>query len=444
MINHRIKIFRKIYIFVIAFSTLPLLLVSSRCVNSLEFPELLFWVVLLAASDFKPILRLKDKEISEITVSFVAQISAIMLLGARKTVWIVIISTLIVGFATKKPFYRIFFNAGVYALSLIISDYLFRLLKMSPENVTLDIILDMPAIIVAATSYLLLKMFFISVAVSLASGNRFLSVFFSDFNTLTYYFCTLTPISMVITILYNPSRPYIILIMLPPVIMADQALRKYYSLHRETQETLRVLADIIDERDEYTYHHSIRVANYTRKIAEALKLPLDVIDEIEIAGRVHDLGKINIDDNVLRKNGKLTDEEYEKIKKHPEVAYRVLKNLKNYKNVAKYVLYHHVHVNGDGYPKRKSNRPLPLGARILAVADSYDAMTTDRPYRKAMSQQAAVEELKRCSGAQFDPRVVNAFINVLKEEYNYEEQKQEEKIEKIDFPFNIIKYKIIK
>ncbi|HHW48979.1 MAG TPA: HD-GYP domain-containing protein [Clostridiaceae bacterium] len=377
------------------------------------------------ASDLKPILLLKDKEISEITVSFVVQISAIMLLGACKTIWIVIVSTLVVGFALKKSFYKTVFNSGVCALSLLISGNLFKLLKMSPENVTLDIIPDMPAIIVAATSYLLLKTFFISVVVSLSSGNRFVSVFFSDFNTLTYYFCTLTPISMVITILHDPNRPYIILIMVPPVIMADQALRRYYSLHRETQETLRVLADIIDERDKYTYNHSIRVANYTRKIAEALKLPLDVINEIEIAARVHDLGKINIDDSVLRKNGKLTDEEYEKIKKHPEVAYRVLKNLKNYKNVAKYVLYHHVHMDGGGYPKRKTNIPLPLGARILAVADSYDAMTTDRPYRKALSQHSAVEELKRCSGAQFDPRVVNAFINVLKEEYDYEEQEQE-------------------
>jgi len=209
--------------------------------------------------------------------------------------------------------------------------------------------------------------------------------------------------------------------MVPPVIMADQSLRRYYSLHRETQKTLCILADIIDERDEYTYSHSIRVANYTRKIAEELNLPLNVINEIEIAGRVHDLGKINIDDSILKKNGKLTDEEYNIIKKHPEVAYRVLKNFKNYKNVAGYVLYHHVHVDGGGYPKRKSNRPIPLGARILAVADSYDAMTTDRPYRKALPQHFAVEELKRCSGTQFDPRVVNAFINVLKEEYGYRE-----------------------
>jgi len=146
---------------------------------------------LQVASDYKPILRLKGKEINEISVSFVVQMSAIMLLGTCKAIWITIISDLIVGLALKKRLYKSFFNAGQCALSLLIAGYIFNLLKVSQDNVSLDIILDMPAIVVTVISYFLLNTFLISAAVSLTSGIQLFSVFFSDFNTLTYYFFTL-------------------------------------------------------------------------------------------------------------------------------------------------------------------------------------------------------------------------------------------------------------
>ncbi|MGI6705536.1 MAG: HD-GYP domain-containing protein [Clostridia bacterium] len=174
-----------------------------------------------------------------------------------------------------------------------------------------------------------------------------------------------------------------------------------------------MLANIIDERDEYTYDHSDRVAEYARKIAEHLQLPLSTIDEIEMAGRIHDLGKIGIEDKILLKKSKLTEEEFEKIKKHPEIAYRLLKKLKPYKEGVNYVLYHHERMDGKGYPCGISDKAIPLGARILAVADSYDAMTTDRPYRRALSKAEAIEELRRNAGTQFDPTVVDIFIRLL-------------------------------
>jgi len=152
-----------------------------------------------------------------------------------------------------------------------------------------------------------------------------------------------------------------------------------------------------------------------------MNLPPDDINEIEIAGQVHDLGKIGTEDRILFKTTKLNDEEYEQIKKHPAIAYRLLSNLKPYKKGAVYVLHHHERFDGKGYPAGLSGSDIPLGARILAVADSYDAMTTDRPYRRALSQSAAVDELRRCSGTQFDPKVIDTFINVLRNDYGYKE-----------------------
>lgn len=112
----------------------------------------------------------------------------------------------------------------------------------------------------------------------------------------------------------------------------------------------------------------------------------------------------------------------EQIEKHTEIGYRLLKNLNPYKTGAIYVLYHHERIDGMGYPHRISDNSIPLGAKILSVADSYDAMTSDRPYRKALTQAQAVDELKRCSGTQFDPKVVQSFIEVLKRDYDYKEE----------------------
>jgi HD-GYP domain-containing protein (c-di-GMP phosphodiesterase class II) len=183
-----------------------------------------------------------------------------------------------------------------------------------------------------------------------------------------------------------------------------------------------VLAQIIDKRDKYTYEHSSRVAQYAKDIAEQLNISSNETINIETAGLVHDLGKISIEDKIINKDGKLTDDEFDLVQTHPLTGYRLLENIHPYRKSAEYVLYHHEKLNGTGYPTKISGDKIPLGARILAVADSYDAMTSDRSYRKALKQSVAVSELIKCSGTQFDPKVVEAFIDVLKDKYGYIEE----------------------
>lgn len=279
----------------------------------------------------------------------------------------------------------------------------------------------MPAVLASAAVYYILNTFLISVVISIFSRNRVFDVFFNDFKIMTSFYLSITSISVAASLLYNEQAPYNILILVPPLIMTDQALRRYYSLHKETVETLNVLADIIDERDRYTYSHSLRVAEYSGKIAQELHLSADAINEIETAGRVHDIGKIILDDSILKKSNDLQDNEYAKIKQHPVIAHRLLKNLKPYQNGAKYVLHHHERIDGKGYPGNLQGMSIPIGARIIAVSDCYDAMTSDRPYRKALPQRVAVEELKKNSGDQFDSVIVEAFIEVLKRDYGYNE-----------------------
>jgi len=189
-------------------------------------------------------------------------------------------------------------------------------------------------------------------------------------------------------------------------------------LFDEQQETLlgtvRSLVNTIDTKDRYTWGHSDRVAQIARALAEEYGLSESECEKIYLAGLLHDIGKIGVRDEILSKPGRLTAEEYDEIKAHPEYGYQILKHLSQLQHVLPGVLHHHESWDGTGYPNRLAEFEIPLAARILAVADAYDAMTSDRPYRKGMSSQKAREILQHGSGQQWDSDVVDAFFRILK------------------------------
>ena len=170
------------------------------------------------------------------------------------------------------------------------------------------------------------------------------------------------------------------------------------------------LVSLLDLRDSYTGGHSNRVAEYNRGTAVTLGLSYSDTNNSVMAGLLHDIGKIGVPDHVLLKQGKLTDEEFELIKKHPEFGLMALKSVREFEEVSLMLLHHHERIDGGGYPGKLKGAQIPLGAKIIAVSDSYDALTTNRPYRTARSQGEALEELVRCRGTQFEPEVLDAFV----------------------------------
>ena len=182
---------------------------------------------------------------------------------------------------------------------------------------------------------------------------------------------------------------------------------------RQTIAMAVTLVSLIDLRDRYTGSHSSRVANYSRDIAMQLGLSDTETDSIVLAASLHDIGKIGVPDHVLLKPGKLTDEEFDWIKRHPEYGWMALRNVEGFEQESLMVLHHHERLDGRGYPAGLRGSEIPLGARIIAVADSFDALTTDRPYRPGRGQLAALQEIKRCAGTQFDPAVVDAFVRSM-------------------------------
>jgi diguanylate cyclase (GGDEF)-like protein len=172
------------------------------------------------------------------------------------------------------------------------------------------------------------------------------------------------------------------------------------------------LARAVDSRDAYTGSHSDRVASLSAQIAEQLGLSADEVELTRLAGSLHDLGKLAIPEEILRKPASLTDAERLVLERHPQIGYRMLESL-GVDPIADWVLHHHERWDGTGYPDGLAADRIPLGARIIFVADAFDAMTSDRLYRPALSVDEAVAEMERCAGTQFDPEVVNAFLAAI-------------------------------
>ena len=179
--------------------------------------------------------------------------------------------------------------------------------------------------------------------------------------------------------------------------------------------TMRLLASVIDAKDSYTEDHSEKVMRYALGISKELNLPESKRQVIKFASFLHDIGKINIDVSILRKTGPLNKQEWEKIIEHPRVGAEIIRRAGFLDDLIPAILYHHVKYSGGGYPPcNKHGTSIPIEARVLAVADAFEAMTSSRPYRVGMRKEKAIDELKRCSGTQFDPKVVKSFLRYLK------------------------------
>jgi putative nucleotidyltransferase with HDIG domain len=195
------------------------------------------------------------------------------------------------------------------------------------------------------------------------------------------------------------------------VAIAVDNARLYEELRETFFQTAEALADAIEKRDPYTGDHTKRVMRYSMAVITQLSINNNDVENLRLAAILHDVGKIGVEDSILKKESVLSDEEFEVIKEHPEMGAVILGHIRMLKDVIPGIKYHHERIDGKGYPSGLSGEDIPLIARIISVVDTFDAMTTNRPYREALDDQEAIEELKRFSGTQFDPQIVDAFIS---------------------------------
>jgi diguanylate cyclase (GGDEF)-like protein/PAS domain S-box-containing protein len=189
-------------------------------------------------------------------------------------------------------------------------------------------------------------------------------------------------------------------------------------LHREQSMhnlLVQAMSKALEARDFITEGHCARLENLVTAVAESLQLPDDRMNDLILLAKFHDLGKVGITDSILMKQGPLTDEELQEMRRHSEIGYQIAKSIPSLRHISELILKHHEWWNGKGYPTGLAREDIPLECRILAIADAFDAMTSDRPYRRAKSPEEAAAELRRCAGTQFDPFLVERFVRVLEE-----------------------------
>ena len=199
----------------------------------------------------------------------------------------------------------------------------------------------------------------------------------------------------------------------------------YEQLERAYLDSIQTLRYTVEAKDPYTRGHSDRVAQYSVLIGKHLGLPDEDLRTLEIGGLFHDIGKIGVPDTILRKESKLTDDEYSEIKNHPSIGVHILSSATIFQNIIPIVKHHHERYDGKGYPGRLKGKEIPYFARITALADTFDAMTSKRSYRDALSLDVVIAEFERCKGTQFDPELDDVFLDILKNHYDEIEEIQE-------------------
>ncbi len=208
-------------------------------------------------------------------------------------------------------------------------------------------------------------------------------------------------------------------------MIVESGIKKYELSSSKTQivqdlselfyKTIKSIAQALDAKDEYTHGHSMRVTLYSLALGKALNLPEEMLEEIETAGLLHDIGKIAIPEKILLKPGKLTNEEFQIIKSHPVLGTKLVDKIDRLKRISIWLKHHHERYDGNGYPEGLKGEQIPIISRIITLGDTYDAMTSSRSYRQALSHQEAIAEIQRCSGTQFDPNLAELFINISDE-----------------------------
>ncbi|MBA3063420.1 MAG: HD domain-containing protein [Atribacteria sp.] len=314
----------------------------------------------------------------------------------------------------RRSWYKIIFNATQYALSVGVAGLVYQYAGgiIGFQNFIKFIF---PAALCAFV-YCFINLILVTIVISLAQGGRIATVWRINFKNLLSSYIAEAPMGFLMAIVYVEVGIVGILLFFLPLLLARRSFELYTKMRKVYLETIRALAAAIDAKDPYTKGHSERVAETSVALAQELNLSDRDIENIEYTALLHDIGKIGIADNILGKDSSLTNKEFDKIKEHTVMGAKIIEPVDFLKNSYKAIYHHHERYNGKGYPDGIKSEDIPILARIIAVADAYDAMGSDRPYRKKLNKDKILKELNDQSGKQFDPEVVKALISVLDRE----------------------------
>jgi len=372
----------------------------------------LFSILIFAADNLSAPLP----KTGSVSVNFGISLASLIIFGPSTAIIVTFISIFnIREFIKRVPYYKHLFNAGQYLISMGVASLVFKVIY--DQNITnfFDT-KNVAYILAAAYIFFFLNTILTAGAISISEGVSFANVWIFNFAWLIPFHLFLAAMAIAISFLYKQYGEFTLLFTSLPLMIAQYTYLLRVKERQALLNSILQIVKIMEAKDTYTAGHSVRVAEYSEKIARQMKLNEYDSELLVNLANLHDLGKIQVDLSVLNKPGSFNKADWEEVKKHPLVGYNIVKEITFLKSEASAILHHHERMDGKGYPDGIKGDEISLYAKILMVADSYDAMTTDRPYRLAMTMQEAIDELKRNSGTQFDPKVCSVMVELLEGE----------------------------
>ncbi len=360
-----------------------------------------------------------------LSVGFAIGLAAIILYGVPEAAWITSIGVMFrvirhegkIYHPFNVPIEKTLFNGGNAAISAGLAGLCYEYLGATPGIIDLNSsAVAIIAIFTAMIVYILVNAVIMSILMHLITGENFFSNFLNNIAWVIKDYIAMAPLAILMAIAYINYKIAGILIFFGPLLFARYTFKMYIDMRSIYIDTVKSLSQAVEAKDPYTNGHSRRVGEYACKLAERLGLSPKRIENLKIAAILHDIGKIGVDESILNKPGRLTEEEFDKIKQHPEIGVKIIKDIDFLKDVSGIILSHHERYDGTGYPEGRKNGEIVLEAQILSIADVFDALTSERPYRNAMTVEEALEIIEKGKGAQFDGKLADAFIKMVKED----------------------------
>ncbi|GEM_PF-1170438 len=391
-----------------------------RPLHIVDYGILTVMLALVMVMDLVQIALPQSKFSVAFAVSGTVFFAASVAYGAIVGVILAGVGTLVTELFLRKKFRRLLFNVAQLVCAAGSAGLAYHAVVQTNFRAPLASTVTLIAALLSGALYLLVNAALVSTVVGIDIKKSPLQVFIANIPGVLMQNITLFSIGMLLTTVRDLT-PLSLFFAVLPLLGPYLAIRGHRDTLVQIRKTIEALADTVDRRDTSTAQHSERVARYTQQIIDELgTLGFAEAEAIILAARVHDLGKIAIPDAVLLKPGRLDEGEYWLMRQHPVAGDDILQQLAIYKDSLGVVRHHHERYDGTGYPDGLKGEEIPIGARIVSVADSYDVMTSDRPYARARTVREGKEELIACKGTHFDPKIVDAFVRVLDRQHALE------------------------
>ncbi len=393
-----------------------------------NWKALLFLAAMGAIAESQAVVISKDRAI---TVAFAVNLCALLMFGPVPAAWVALVSVLgaVSDFGHGKrehifntPVHKTLFNSASYILSMIAGGYAYAALgggflagRAFAGFAALFAFIgaNLAPLVVAILAYILVNTGTVALYLTFFTGRNTIRQWFGQFLWSIPSLFVIGVLGIIITLMYQQFGWVAVVLFFGPLMLARYTFVLYSSLKKGYLDTIKALSSSIEAKDVYTVGHSKRVEELCEGMATVLDLSAKRMETLRYAALLHDVGKIGIPEAILNKPGPLNKEEREQIRRHPEIGAHMLGGIEFLADAVRIIRAHHIAYDGSGYPSTASADGQLLEAQIICTADSYDAMTTDRPYRPAMLRERALSEIRRLSGTQFSPTVVDALERAI-------------------------------